>query len=155
MAFRSRIRSHDDLLAELARARRAKGLSRSGLDERAGLPPGFTESLELGAGRFGKDGFNKIASALGIEFQLVRTKTSTHRAECPENIDDEQARAKKDFHVKRARKGGFARHGRRTSEERTKMASQIAHIRWRKWRELKAMKAAKEQRGAKGSSKPK
>lgn len=142
MTLRPRIKSDADLRLELARVRRARGLSQLDLDDLAGLQTGYVGKLECGSRRFGEKSLTAIMAALGVELALVHSKAAADKAESLEPTEQFEVVPKRLLKRKAGRKGALAGHGRRTKEERSALATKLNAVRWRKWRELKAMKEA-------------
>lgn len=146
MTLRPRIRSYVDLRLELARARKAAGLSQLELDELAGLQSGYIGKVECGAKWTGDKSLEAILSALGLELMLVRARNGADQARSIEQPDEFILRQKKLRSVNAQRSNAQKQHRMRTDLERSKLARDLNQIRWRRVRELKAMEADRQRR---------
>ena len=116
------------------------------VDEIAGLQGGYTGKILCGTRHLGDTSLGPLLGALGLKLVLMRSRAS-HKEKDQEHLGPQADLLKKtlsDF----GRKGGRARVGRQTNEERSSSARKAANSRWRAIRAAKAERERKARRKA-------
>lgn len=118
------IRSLEDLVAVMTARRIELGLSQIDIDDAAGLQGGYTGKIEAGIKNIGFKSLPGLLGALGLVLRCERASCSLD-AETPVAWAEPAQVIKKKLRL-RAAKGGRARWGESTPEERRKKMNRLA-----------------------------